>query len=346
MDNQDVIGVEVTEELFDQYEKFLQTELLGTADSIKESAQMLINYAEELKGLHAAQRGLYKRLSSITENNGLSVVFEFSKKLITTKEEYKKIMNLVLRLQNEVQKFLGQKLQMIMVWMDSDGSIELYQTENDLEHMNIGRMAKSRGGSIVGRYTKNLRKGIRVAIDGYDPDKSGLNSTFKEVYQRAQLSKQTISAGGKIWIFWNPPDWQGVQVSGFGVLGEAYGAFYFAEEIFQAALEENVGHFMLGSNGENGALGVDSKSGFLEGDSSSKDGVIQYGFKMNKASAMGYSDIIQYAYEILQTTDIKEYLEELRKKLDADKKPLAKKVDNCFDNTYTKLLKAIENRSK
>ena len=344
MSNESNIGMEIVDDLFARYDQFLQTELSGTETAVRESAQMLLNYAENLKQLHAGQRNLYNRLSSITENNGISTIFEFSKKMVTTREEYKKIMNLVLRLQNEIQQFLGQELQMIMVWMDSDGSIELYQTKNDLEHMNIGRMASSRGGSIVGRYTKNLKAGIKVAIEGYDPDQSGLNSTFKEVYERAQLSRHIMPAGGKLWVFWNPPNWEGVQVSGFGVLGEAYGAFYFAEEIFKAALEENVGHFMLGSNGQNGALGVDSKSGFLEGDSSSKDGTIQYGFKMNKASAMGYSDIIQYANEILQSTNLKEYLEELRKRLDNDKKPLAKKVDNCFDGTYNKLLEAIKKR--
>ena len=65
-------------------------------------------------------------------------------------------------------------------------------------------------------------------------------------------------------------------------------------------------------NGKYGAVKADNASGLLQGDVTK--GSLEFGVKINGATALGYVDIIKYAKELLEVSDVKNFLLGLKQK--------------------------------
>jgi hypothetical protein len=295
----------VSEQLLDESSeiiaKDLSAQLEPSAQAVFAAAEKVINYAGILQSEWNAANKIAQSVGQ--DEDPLQKVIQFQRRMITTNEQYKQMMANVLELQNVINTFLGQRIQMVYVWVGSKGKVELYTFDNDVEHLKIDKASTSHGGQISGRIN-NMRKegGKKFLNENYDPDKSLLNPTFKEVHERAkeskiQAKKMDLNMGGAFYIYWKDGgEWIGARVTGMGALAESYFGFYINEVTFQSFIEAAVGKYM--TDEQFGVLQGDAVSGFLRGDVS-KDGV-EYGVKSAGASAMGYSDIIDYAQDIIK----------------------------------------------
>lgn len=282
----------------------VSNQIKATEDEVKYAAYQVVSYSEFLKN----QWIQTQKYTSIGKNEDPNQkILQFQKKMIQTKEQYKKMMTYVLNLQNKINSFLGQEIQMIYTFISPNGTVEIYKFDNTIDHLSISRTATSRGGNISGRIRfsvkelKNLEK--LSPMNNYNPE--SLNTTFQEVYSRYVISKTKLNMRGAFYIFWKTNGhWEGSRVTSVGVLGEAYFNFFINEYLFSSFIEEAVKDYM--TNSKYGVNIADSISGFLQGDVS-KNG-IEYGVKAAGASALGYTDIIKYANEIYTTSDLMTYL--------------------------------------
>lgn len=230
-------------------------------------------------------------------------------KVIKNAQEYKSIMHEVFKLQKSIMIFLGQKIELIFVYTDprNNYNVTLRQLSDSEKDLSVSKAASSRGGAYSGRYSRKFINDTKFVIDEYDD--SVLQKTYSEVYQRYLKSKEYLKLKGAAYIFWRMENKKadGVYITGAGVLAEAYVNFYVNMfKGFVGETEQDVCIYMR--QPKYGAIVVDGTSGFLQGDVS-KDGT-EYAVKATGASAMGYSEIVDYAKEILirpQGT-LKEYL--------------------------------------
>lgn len=276
-----------------------------TENEVRQAALQVVLYSEFLQTSWISASRYANQLSK--DEDPSQKIYQFQKKMIQTKEQYKTMMTYILDLQNKINLFLGQKIQMVYTFISKNGEVEVYKFNNTVDHLKINRAASSRGGNITGRIKfsptalKNMEK--MLPINNYDS--TSLDKTFGEVYSRASISKSIVNMKGAFYIFWKTNEkWEGSRVTGMGVLGEAYFSFFINEYVFSSFIEAAVKDYMTNPN--YGVQIADSTSGFLQGDIS-KNG-IEYGVKTAGASALGYTDIIKYAKEIVNTTDLTTYL--------------------------------------
>jgi len=218
-------------------------------------------------------------------------------------------MHEVFKLQKSIMIFLGQKIELIFVYTDprNNYNVTLRQLSDSEKDLSIDRASSRRGGTISGRYARKFINDTKFVIDEYDD--SALQNTYSEVYRRYLKSKEYLKMKGAAYIFWRIENKKadGVYITGAGVLAETYVNFYVNMfKGFVGETEQDVCIYMR--QPKYGAIVVDGTSGFLQGDVS-KDGT-EYAVKATGASAMGYSEIVDYAKEILMRPQgtLKEYL--------------------------------------
>lgn len=331
------IAKEALDQANEQSAQILYNDIKATEDEVKLSAAQLVNYAEYLK--NKWYNSTYVLQSIKKDEDPINKVFQFQKKMVQTTQEFKILMSYVFDLQNKINSFLGQQIQMVYTFIKSDGTVEVYKFNNDIEHLKISRASSSRGGNITGRirFTAKERKNLEKFIPNYNP--ASLDSTFQEVYNRYLISKLKTKGKlyGSFYIFWNTGNgWEGSKITGVGALGESYFNFFINEYTFSSFMEEAVKDFI--TNNKYGVEVGDSTSGFLQGDVTK--GIFEYGVKSTGASALGYSDIIQYAYEIQSADNLMSYLIGIDGKgglkqalIDESEKNLAQRVlQNEMDN--------------
>lgn len=317
--------------------------LRPTAQQVRDAAQELINYASSLQamyGLTVADQ--FATLNTSSE----AAVLNFSKKYIKEKAEYQQLMTHVFNFQNLANEFLGQKIVMTFVAISpSSGKVTLYNMDNSIEDLTLDKAAQSRGGHITGRISslskiKNASKDI--INTGYnESDKNRLDQTFQEVWQRYRISKNKLKLGGAAYILWYLGTWDGVWISGAGPLGEAYVAFFINNYLFSNKIEPNVRDFML--NPQYGSIKADNASGFLKGDIV-KDAA-QFGVKIKGAQPMSYIDVIKYAQELLDASDVETYLRGLQTKLEGEgEQNMVKPLANFAQESYEVLLEDMQSR--
>lgn len=250
------------------------------------------------------------------KNDPVGMVRAFNKKQVTQKDDFLKLMDKVFLLQEAVNTFLNQQIQMVYVYTDKNGVTDLYKFDNTAGHLKVDKASSSHGGDITGRIQFTSQRAIdqleRFAYDDYNPTDSLLNSTYSEVYDRAMYSRKN-GLSGKVRVMWQfNNQWNQAEFSGLGPIAESYAGFYINKVSFPSFLEEAVDKFI--TDPKLGVLQVDSASGFLEGDISKQleDGSsIEYGIKFGKATAMGYLEIVKYATEMVtinSAQDLKDYL--------------------------------------
>lgn len=299
------IATEALELAHDESSKEVIKEIKASEAEVKASARVVVEYADRLKGEWITAQNIAKSLGP--DEDPATKVYKFQKKMIKSREEFKDIMKYVLDLQNKVNSFLGQKIQMVYTFIGKDGTVEVYKFENDIEHMKVGQASSKKGGVITGRigFSKKALTTMEKMTAAQGFNQASLDATFKEVHERALISKAKAKMNGAFYIFWNEGNgWKGSRVTSMGAIGEAYFNFFINEYTFSSFMEAAVGDYMTNKN--YGVEVGDSASGFLQGDVS-KNG-IEYGVKASGASAMGYAEIIDYARQIMNTTDLLTYL--------------------------------------
>ena len=284
----------------------------------------------------------YNHDKQITSQIGDQDLVSLPMKVIKNAQQYKSIMHEVFQLQKSIMIFLGQKIELIFVYTDprDNYSVTLRKLSDTEKDLSVDRASSKRGGTISGRYSRKFIQDTKFVIDEYDD--SSLQATYSEVYRRYLKSKEYIKLKGAAYIFWkiNNKDADGVYITGAGVLAEAYVNFYVNMfKGFVNETEQDVCIYMR--QPKYGAIVVDATSGFLQGDVS-KDGT-EYAVKATGASAMGYSEIVDYAREILMRPQgtLKEYLVGLdgkgglRKQLadEGEKKHLAMRLSSEMKKT-------------
>lgn len=318
-------------------------DLYPIAAQVKTAARELITIALQLKS-RAGNSQAEKMLEAYSQNKGYTPteMFKFTRQSVQSEEDFEKIMNAVFKLQDRMNNLLDQKIQMIFAYEDGSGHITLYEMDNTAEHLTIGKHR----GAFSGRYMgmKSILEQMKDRQLDKAKEETRLDPTYQEVYRRYTISKNRMKkAKSSAIILWKTGGaWSGVKVSSAGVLSEAYVNFYIWEYEFSSDIEQAVGQFMM-----EGTMQVDNISGFLQGDIS-KDGV-EYGVKSAGASAMGYSQIIKYAQEILMTPDeyLKDYALGLKEYLAGKgKTKLASEVKNAMLKTAEELIDPINAYAK
>lgn len=305
---------------------------------VKAKAKELIDYATQIRSEYYSTADSINNLNVSSEQQMLS----FSKKYITTEQQYKELMQRVFEFQNVANEFIGQKVFMTFVAISPiSGKVTLYNVKNSVEDLSIGKASSKRGGGITGRYSSLAKmkaaNAKELIASGYD--KSSLDSTFQEVWQRFRISKAHLTLKGAAFILWYLGEWRGRWISGAGPLGEAYVAFFVNRQTFKEEIEKNVETFMTNSN--YGAVNADSESGFLKGDVV-KDG-IQFGVKVRGAAALQPNEIIKYAKEIQDVTDVKRFLYNVKNELANNKSQnMVKDLSKFLQGDCEELLNSLE----
>lgn len=331
------IAEEMVQEAIELSELEMQKLIIPSADEVRRAAQELVDYATYLQE---------KNSQSLLDNMNLDTeakVLKFSTKMVQQREEFTDLMQRVLDFQNISNRFLGQQVQMTFVDInDRTGHVTLYAVDNTVEDLSLDRASKSHGGGITGRYKKNTISKVAKTIVNSKYNEQSLQSTFSEVYSRYRISKNLLrKLRGAAYILWKERGkWDGVWISGAGPLGEAYVNFFVNEYVFGSSIEKNVEDYML--NGKYGAVKADNASGLLQGDVTK--GSLEFGVKINGATALGYVDIIKYAKELLEVSDVKNFLLGLKQKLESEGvgnmvKPLEHRIDEDVDQLIEALMK-------
>ena len=332
------------EQGIEQSNEALEESLRPSVNEIIFAAKDLVNYAYSLYANVSQIEEAKNRLQSVRdEQSAITAAFDFNRKMIKTKEQYTQIMDKVFNLQNKVNEFLGQKIQMVYVYIPpKGGEVQLYKVDNTVENLKITQASSKKGGDFRGRYNYSLsalKEHERLFKENYNDDK--LQATFAEVNKRFQIGRKKT---GISLILWYVGGWQGAWISSAGVLAEAFAAFYLNEYVFSNDMEINVGDFVAG--GKYSAVTVDNTSGFLEGDISI--GNMQYGIKAKNASALGYMQILKIAQELVSLGDMTaeelgSFLEEQKARLHSEgKQTLAGRLDLNLTGTYEDLLNMLQ----
>lgn len=309
-----------------------------SAEQVRAAALDLINYAEELR---AKSQTNINALAEVKAETPAAAV-KFSKKMVQTKEEFKKLMGKVLDFQNISNEFLGQKVQMTFVSIaPKTGKVTLYAVDNSVEDIGLDRASKSHGGDITGRYKQGIIKKMAQQMTNSNYDSSSLDSTFAETYERYKISKARLRLKGAAYILWKENGWDGAWISGAGPLGEAFVNFFVNEYKFNGMMETNVKDFMM--NNQYGAVLADNASGFLQGDVTK--GALEFGVKINAATALGYMDIIGYAQDLLNAADVEQYLLALKEQLrEKGVNNMVRPLEGVLNEEVESLLAPLEER--
>ena len=123
------------------------------------------------------------------KSHDIETVYIFKKKMITDKE-VKKLKQKVFNFQNIANAFLGQKVQMVFVYISpKTGKVELYTLDNEIGDLTIDKASQSHGGTITGLYTNGQVRKFGQLIINSKYNSFSLEKTFEEVYRRFKISK-------------------------------------------------------------------------------------------------------------------------------------------------------------
>ena len=320
-----------------------------TSEQVRAAAMNLVNEAKTLKTKNGS---VLEQMNSLNYDSEYDVL-NFSKKFVKSQKDYLDLMEKVYDFQNVINEFLGQKVLMTYVAISpTTGKVNLYGFEADISHIRPEEAAKSKSKNddpnIVGRYSQQgviKRNSVELINTKYaENGKKTLDDTFQETWQRFRISRAKHKMGGAAYILWKEgSNWDGRWISGAGPLGEAYVAFFINEFVFPKQIEKAVKTYII--NEKMGVAAVDNASGLLKGDV--EKGVLQLGVKARGAQALGYTEIIKYAEELLKETNVETYLQGLKEKLDKGTPNAVKELTEFQWNEIegpNGLLTTLENR--
>lgn len=203
--------------------------------------------------------------------------------------------------QNSFNTYLGQKIQMVMVFESENGEYQLGLIDNDAEHLKAvdvgyGKKATQRlayAMDKINTYLENTK----------DYDSSGLQATYNSTLYRYKIgSRYRFKKRGMVPVLWKIANvWDGRFILNKGTLAEAYANFYINKIDFNTEqnLEVKVANFITNEN--YGAMKVDNTSGFILGDVSNINSPsIQYAIKSANASAMQVNQVFHIFQQLLR----------------------------------------------
>ena len=289
---------ENSSELFKGDMAYLHSSAVTFYDEIAEvwSRIQNINYAEKqknkLKNLIKAEKE--------TEANEVQQELNNYHLAIVSKEEFTNFMTKVFKFQEVVNAVLGQKVQMVYVYVDRKGNPVLYTMENTGEHLK--QSYASKGGGMTARYgnlSKSFldRHGQQIKNSLEDNGKEQLDMAYKETVKRAKYSKKVLNIGFLL-VLWQPAKvWLKMKISALGDINEAYAAFYlnmvYNNFIFNKSsdIEWLLNTFLL--HEWYGVAAVDNISGFFEGDVTI--GNVEYAIKSRGATTLSPKQVVDLA---------------------------------------------------
>lgn len=205
---------------------------------------------------------------------------------------------LAMKFQQYLNAALGQIVATTYVWVGAEGVPETYVINDMSDFLKVD---VDRYGNVVVRYRNNvkmLREHVTkveqsIQQDTKDFNYSSLKSTYNTAYQRFNKYKRS---GGGAYILWLYPKegqkWNGVLVSSFGSINEAYAALLLHEHFTHSNVpEDNMEQFM------SYVMQVTNLSGTLEGDITVNN--MQMAVKSNQATTLSIEQLFNMAQEII-----------------------------------------------
>lgn len=306
-----------------------------SAEEVKQEAKQLINIARQNKEFDEIYKQSIKNLNPESQSS----IFKFTKNHIMSKQHYVEVLRQVIKFQQVVNEFLGQKVFMTLMFVSPKGeTVELFNMNSDIENItnvNYNKYHKTFQGKISLAKVREAEETVKMINKQND----SLKNTFTEVWQRYRISRDTYDfKSNGAFILWKAKGkWEGASLHTVGPLGEAYVAFFINDFTFSNRIESSVKTFM--THKDFGAIKADATNGFLQGDITK--GALEIGVKMgNNAEPLGYSDIIDFAREIIQVTDVDSYLQHLKEKLQekGEKQKQVKLLTGNIQNTHKELI--------
>lgn len=205
---------------------------------------------------------------------------------------------LAMKFQQYLNAALGQMVATTYVWVGAKGVPETYVINDMSDFLKVD---VDRYGNVVVRYRNNakmLREHATkveqsIQQDTKDFNYSSLKSTYNTAYQRFNKYKKS---GGGAFILWLYPyegqKWNGVLVSSFGSINEAYATLLLHEHFTHSNVpEDNMEQFM------SYVMQVTNLSGTLEGDTTVNN--MQMAVKSNQATTLSIEQLFNMAQEII-----------------------------------------------
>ena len=215
------------------------------------------------------------------------------------KQEILNTYELAMKFQEYLNAALGQEVVTAYVWVGAKGVPETYLIQDMSDFLKVD---VDRYGNVVVRYKNNARllrehaEKVEKSIkqDTKDFNYSLLKSTYKTAFDRYHGHKRP---GGGAYVLWlypgGNPKWNGVLVSSFGSINEAYTTLLLHQQFNASDVpEDNMEQFM------SYVLDVTNLSGTLQGDTTVAN--MEVAVKSNQATTLSIEQLYKMAQDIVQ----------------------------------------------
>lgn len=243
---------------------------------------------------------------------------------------------LAMKFQEYLNAALGQIVATTYVWVGSKGVPETYVINNMSDFLKVD---VDRYGNVVVRYRNNakmLREHATKIEQSIQQDTknfnySSLKSTYNTAYQRFNKYKRSDGGAYILWLYpYSGQKWNGVLVSSFGSINEAYATLLLHEHFIHTNVpEDNMEQFM------SYVMKVTNLSGALEGDTTINN--MQMAVKSNQATTLSIEQLFNMAQEIINNKlnnfqAIKEYLIKKKKENKEAQRPINVSLKQILQN--------------
>lgn len=255
-------------------------------------------------------------------------------------QEIKKGILETYQLAMKFQEYLNAALEQIVattyVWVGSKGVPETYVINNMSDFLKVD---VDRYGNVIVRYRNNakmLREHATKIEQSIQQDTknfnySSLKSTYNTAYQRFNKYKRSDGGAYILWLYpYSGQKWNGVLVSSFGSINEAYATLLLHEHFIHTNVpEDNMEQFM------SYVMKVTNLSGALEGDTTINN--MQMAIKSNQATTLSIEQLFNMAQEIINNKlnnfqAIKEYLIKKKKENKEAQRPINVSLKQILQN--------------
>lgn len=284
------IIVQTAQQFIKKYESMLQN-ISNFENSLKKVINAWHNFKNNYIGQNYKETTQYdiyiRERQKIRQQN-------FSKQI---QENVLKTYQFAMKFQQYLNAALNQEVATVYVWVGSKGIPETYVIHDMSDFLYTDT---DRFGNVVVRYRNNARMLREHAVKIENTIKentknfnySSLKSTYKTAFDRFSKYKKP---GGGAYILWLYPyggqKWNGVFVSSFGSINEAYATILLHEHFIHSNIpEDNMEQFMKY------VMQVTNLSGALQGDTTVNN--MQMAVKSNQATTLSIEQLYNMAQDI------------------------------------------------
>ena len=203
---------------------------------------------------------------------------------------------LAMKFQEYLNAALNQIVATTYVWVNSKGVPETYVVYDMSQFLKTD---VDRYGNVVVRYRNNaklLRQHVQKVQDSIRENPDFNYAALKDAYLQISNKYQTYKVRGGSFILWLYPyggqKWNGVLVSSFGSINEAYATILLHQHFNPSDVPEDSQEQFMSY-----VLGVTNLSGTLEGDTSV--GLMELAIKSKNATTLSVQQLYNMAQEII-----------------------------------------------